>query len=488
MERSKFKNIIFYLIVWGAIALLGLIALISSFKSGPSSIKLPFYVGIAFLIVAAIVIVLIYKLNIFSKINTTVFLILLIIIALVPRLVWIYFVQTQPFSDFLHLNNYGINASQGYFKGFVNFYAVFPFKIGFGMVLAGMYSLFGTNLLVAKLFNVALSIILVLIIYAGGKILYSEKAGRIAALLLAVWPAQIMYTSVIASENLFMVFFTASVVLILRFIKKYTYKNYEITNGNLMLIGIGVITACAQLVRPMAMILLPIFAVFVLIYKRYRANTLASVALGIKSIALVMICYFSVINLVNIPIQKATGIDVKRTGSGFNLMIGTNTKYNNGMFNEEDFQIIEKNNYDFDKVHKEAKQIAIERLKGDPKQLIKLAINKFEILWGNENYGYYWSAISTENSKTENIIKSHPRIFNGISQGFYIIIILMAICACFYALVGKRYDALIILMIFGGILLSYTLLEVQSRYHMPVMPLLILFGTSEFRDGSSIQK
>ena len=285
---------------------------------------------------------------------------------------WIYFVQTQPFSDFLHLYNYGINASQGDFKGFVDFYAVFPFKIGFGMVLAGLYSLFGTGLMVAKLFNVVLSVILVLLLYTGGKMLYGEKAGRIAALLLALWPAQIMYTSVIASEHLFMVLFTASILLILRFIKKYTYKNSEFYNGNLILIAIGVLTACAQLVRPMAMLLLPVFAVFVLIYKRYRANTIASVGLGVKAIALVIICYFAVINLANIPIQNATGIDVTRSDSGFNLMIGTNTKYN-GVWNEEDFGIIKKNNYDFDKVHKEAKQIAIERLKGDPNQLIKLA-------------------------------------------------------------------------------------------------------------------
>ena len=398
MKKFKLKNIIFYLIVGGAIVLLGLIAFCSIFNLSPSGIKMPFYTGVIYLIIAAAAILLLYKLNVLTKINNKVFLILIIIIALVPRLIWIYLVQTQPFSDFLHIYNYGINASQGDFKGFVDFYAVFPFKIGFGLILAGLYSVFGTSLMVVKLFNVALSVILVLLLYTGGKMLYSEKAGRIAALLIALWPAQIMYTSVIASEHLFMVLFTAAVLSIFKFIKKYTYKNYEIHNGNLMLIGLGLLTACAQLVRPMAMLMLPVFAVFVLIYKRYRANALTSVGLGVKSIALVIICYFTVINLVNIPIQNASGVDVTRSDSGFNLMIGTNVK-NNGTWNKEDFDIIEKNNYDFDKVHKEAKQIAIDRLKGDPKQLIKLAIKKFEILWGNENYGYYWSTVSSESSR-----------------------------------------------------------------------------------------
>lgn len=477
MERVKFKNIIFFIILWGAIALLAAIALIALFRSGPVRLQLPFYAGFGFLAAALFAIILIYKLNILSRLNTTAFIIILLIITIIPRFTWIYIVQTQPFSDFLHMHNYGVNASKGDFKGFVDFYAVFPFKIGFGLILAGLYKLFGTSLLVAKLFNVALSAILVFIIYAGGRMLYSEKAGRIAAILCALWPAQIMYTSVIAAEHLFLVLFTASVVLILKFIKKYTFKNYEVNNGNFLLIAAAILTAFAQLIRPMAMILLPVFAVFVLLYKRYRSNMLNSIGLCIKSIILFTAVYFLVINLVNLPIQKASGVDVTKSGSGFNLMIGTNSK-SDGMFNYEDFKIIEKNNYDFDKVHQEAKQIAIDRIKSDPEQLIKLVIRKYEIMWGDENFGYYWSTISAQNSEYENIIKSHPRVFYAVSQAFYILIVLMALGSCLYALSERRYDVLVILMIFGGIVVSYTLLEVQSRYHLPVMPLLILFGAS----------
>lgn len=475
MERVKFKNIIFYAVVWGAIVLLGIIALTAIFRSGPSSLKMPFFAGLAYLLPACAVIFGIYRLNILSRIPKSFFIILLILITLIPRLAWIYYIQTQPFSDFLHLYNYGVNASQGDFKGFVDFYAVFPFKIGFGMILAGIFSVFGTGLWSAKIFNLILSLALVLILYAGAKMLYGERAGRLASLLCALWPAQIMYTSVIASEHVFLVIFTGAVLLTLYFFKKYTYKNYEITNGNLVLLCAGLITACAQLIRPMAMILLPVFAVFILIYKRYRADGPASIGLGLKSIVLFVAAYFAVLNLINLPVQKATGVDITRSDSGFNLMIGTNGKHN-GMFNDDDFKIIEKNDYDFQKVQKESKDIAIDRITGNPVEFAKLAIRKFEILWGNENYGYYWSTISSENSHAENFVKLHPRVFYSVSQAFYILIILMAICGCLYTLSEKRYDALVILMIFGGLLLSYTLLEVQSRYHMPVMPLLIVFG------------
>lgn len=477
MDRIKFKDILFYILVWGAVGLLAAIAFISIFKSSPGALKIPWYTGIAFFALASGVIVLIYKLNLISRMNPFLFLVILILLTVIPRVAWTYFIQTQPFSDFLHLHNYGINVSRGDFTGFVDFYGVFPFKIGFGMVLGALYFIFGSGLMVTNIFNIVLAVILVLILYTGGRTLYSEKAGRLAGLLTAIWPAHIMYTSVIASEDLFLVLFTAAVVLMLTFLKKYTHKNYEIGNGNLIMIGAGILTALAQVIRPMAMILLPVFAVFVLIFNRYRADRLSDIGLRIKAVLVVTLTYVIVLNLINIPIQNASGVDITRSGSGFNLLVGTNSKAD-GMFNNEDFAIIKKYNYDFDKVHHASKEIALERVKSSPVQFVKLAIRKFEILWGNENFGYYWSTQSAGDSGAEKLVKSHPRVFYAVSQAFYILILLMAICACIYNLSEKRYDALIILMVFGGIVVSYLLLEVQSRYHLPVMPLLILFGTS----------
>lgn len=476
MNKIKLKDVFFYIIVWGAILLLGAIVLWSSFKSGPSMLKLPFYSGIAFFLAGPAFIFLCLKLNLLSKINNMVFLIILLLLALLPRLLWISCIQTQPYSDFLHMHNYGVSVSRGDFKGFVDFYAAFPFKIGFGMLLGGLYHIFGTGLLVAKLFNVFLSALLVFIIYKGGKMLYGIKAGRISGLLAALWPADIMYGSVIASEHLFLVLFTGALLLSLRFLKKYTYRNYKISNGNLLIISIGLLTAAAQLIRPMAMLVLPVFAVFVLIYKRYRANTVESIALNFKSIVLMIACYVIAINLINLPLQALSGVDASRSDAGFNLMIGTNFKAN-GMFNIEDFSIIEKNNYDIGKIHREARQIAFERITNNPAKLPRLFLKKFEILWGNENYGYYWSTISAGSAPAEIAVKSYPRLFYGAAQGFYILILMLSICTCLYSLREKRYDSLIILMVFGGIFLSYMLLEVQSRYHLPVMPLFIIFST-----------
>ncbi len=474
---NKLKDSIFYIVVWGALVLFGLIASISAFKSGPSTLKLPSYFGTVFILAAGLFVLMLFKFNFLNKISAKIFIVLLVVAALIPRLIWIYCIRTQPYSDFLHLHNYAVNASNGDFQGFVNFYAVFPFKMSFGLVLAGLYSVFGTGLMVAKIFNVILSVALVLIVYAGAKMLYGNKAARISGFLLAFWPADIMYTSVIASEHLFLVLFTGATVLILKFIKKYNFKNYEVTNGNLILMAIGLLIALAQLIRPMAMLLLPVFAVYILLFKRYRSDLPASFGLKLKSVLLVFASYYIVINLINLPVQSVTGVNVTKSDSGFNLMIGTNQK-SSGMFNNEDFSIIERNNYDIDRVHNEAHKIAMDRITSDPLKLPGLFYRKIDKLWGNENYGYYWSTTPIGESGIETSVKAYPRAFYGISQAFYILIIVLAICSCFYSLREKNYNALIILMIFGGIFLSYLLLEVQSRYHLPVMPLMIMFGTS----------
>jgi len=473
---NKLKSFIFYAVTWGAVVLMGAILMLSAFKSGPLALKLPFFTGILFVALAVLFIFLCLKINLLDKISPRPFLVAIIIISLVPRLLWVHFIQTQPYSDFLHLYNYGVNAGHGDFKGFVDFYSVFPFKMSFGLVLAGLFSVFGPGLLAAKLFNVLMSVALVMIVYFGARYIYGHKAAKVSGLLLAVWPADIMYNSVIASEHLFLVLFTAAAVLMLKFFNKYTFKNYEITNGNLILLAIGSLTALAQLIRPMAMLLLPVFLVYVLFFKRYRAHMAASLGLKLKSVFLVVMSYLVVINLINIPVERVTGVDVTRSDSGFNLLVGTNYQAK-GMFNYEDFGIIEKYNYDIDKVHSEAKKIALERITSQPLKLPSLFLKKTEILWGNENYGYYWSTSPVGETRIESIVKSHPRVFYGLSQAFYVTMVLMAICSCLYHLRERRYDALIVLMIFGAIFLSYLLLEVQSRYHLPVMPLLIMFGS-----------
>lgn len=63
-------------------------------------------------------------------------------------------------------------------------------------------ALLGPSVLTAKLLNVGVGTVSLLLIYNLGKTLSGEAAGRLAAILFALWPSQLFLTSVLASEHL----------------------------------------------------------------------------------------------------------------------------------------------------------------------------------------------------------------------------------------------------------------------------------------------
>ena len=87
------------------------------------------------------------------------------------------------------------------------------------------------------------------------------------------------------------------------------------------------------------------------------------------------------------PSHKISGIDITRSGSGYNFLVGTNYDAN-GMFNQEDFSIIAKYDFDFDRVHSE-QRVCYAEDKGGSDPLFEADGEKVHFQWGQENYGYY---------------------------------------------------------------------------------------------------
>ncbi|MCX7920985.1 MAG: glycosyltransferase family 39 protein [Clostridia bacterium] len=466
------KNRIFSFIVYAAVVLLGIITLCALFIKTPAVLRLSAiltaaaqFIGVA---VFFILYYLLHKKDLFR--NKTAFFVCLFIITVIPRLVWVLLVDTAPISDFKHLHNYGVNASNGDFAGYVKFYSIFPFKFGYGLILALLYKLFGASVLVVKLFNIVLSVCLAFLIYWIGNMVFNEKSARTASILVALWPAQIMYSSVLASEHVFIVFFVLAIGLFIKYFSRLGAK------GNVWMVITGIAMAAAQLVRPISSMLLPVFAVFLLLFVKFNGGELKSLGKKTVLIALAALGFFITLTAVNIPVEKLTGVAVSRASSGFNLMIGTNYK-SLGMFNKEDFGIIEKLNYDFNKIHKEATRLAIERIKSNPVQFGKLAVKKFIIQWGDETYGHYWSTLEFEKkSKFNDIAKNNRGKLGAISQLHYVVVLIFAAVGCVFIRRNSIYTAVIFLLIFGGMAAAYTFLEVQGRYHFPAVPLFLLMA------------
>ncbi|MEO1606444.1 MAG: glycosyltransferase family 39 protein [Pseudomonadota bacterium] len=124
----------------------------------------------------------------------------LLILALALRLVWAALIPVDPVSD---ANAYHTFAQNIAFHGVYGFSPEVPgayWAVGAAAIYAGAYMLFGATGFAVVLVNLISSLVAIWGLWDLGRRWYGETAGRIAALLFALWPMTIQFTTVLASE------------------------------------------------------------------------------------------------------------------------------------------------------------------------------------------------------------------------------------------------------------------------------------------------
>jgi len=148
-------------------------------------------------------------------------------------------------------------------------------KTRYGMLLpiALSYKVFGTNEYAAALWPMLSALGAVIVCYFLGKRVLDEKAGVLAALLLAFYPLDIHYSGLILPDVPLSFLMAASVLAFMHASQseKYVPIFYLIS---------GLLLAVAYSCRSMAIILVPFLAVYVVFFERKLKRSLAFFALG----------------------------------------------------------------------------------------------------------------------------------------------------------------------------------------------------------------
>ena len=121
-------------------------------------------------------------------------------IALVLRLVWALLITVDPVSDSAAYHQFATTLVT---HGVYGFSADVPgayWAVGPAALYAGAYKVFGIGGLAVVVVNMISSLVAVWGLWDLGRRWYGETAGRIAALLFALWPMLIQFTTVLASE------------------------------------------------------------------------------------------------------------------------------------------------------------------------------------------------------------------------------------------------------------------------------------------------
>lgn len=396
---------------------------------------------------------------------------LILLLGFILRGLWLVNINTEPISDFRVIYETAqdlLAGDTGAFWG-SGYLGRFPHLTIMSLYMAFMIKVFPVNNLIAmKVFNLFFGVLTIYLIYLLSKEIFnSRKLGLYAASLASFFPPLVTYVGIFCTENIAIPLYLLSTYLFILVVKNKKSKYYLVLSGIILSVG--------NLFRMVATIMIIAFALYLIIYTKDKLLE------KVRKIGLYLIPYLLVLFTVSTTLQGIgvtefplwKGSEPKITS----VLKGTNIK-NFGRWNEEDASIVNKYNYDYDKINEASREIIIERLTTtNPIKLAGFYIVKFAIQWSIGDFeGAYLSKLDM------------PEEAVGINVSLWLIelIYTFVMILVFLGLLRRRKNNrdseinLIYLMLCGyGVM--YLVTEAQGRYSLIIAWAFIIFAIEGFR-------
>lgn len=399
-------------------------------------VKLSILLGIGF--IAGIIVI---KLNLGTKIKVG----LLLLIALIMRLWWIFNVNSVPVSDFNTMYLAAkelLNGNYETFRGY-GYLARFPHLVCTSLYMAFMIILFPTtHLLAIKIVNGILSIISLGLIYKLSDYFIKHEKVKLGVILLGgIYPAFISYSSTYCTENIAIPLFLGAMLLFMR-----ACKSNDI--GKWLLCGI--VLAISDLFRAVGIVFLIAFVIYIFVFtqeSKFR-NSLVLVTSMLFTTVTVSLFLIS-IGVIEKPLWQGAEPSFATL-----ILKGSNVE-NGGRWNLEDAQFVENNlgKKELSKMCIEKAMSRIEEL--SLKDRILFFGDKFLSQWSVGDFsGTYWAFLESGSNLSEAL----PTVF----QFIFVVDIFFGFCAMPSR--EKNEKSAILYILLCGFGLVFMILETQSRY------------------------
>lgn len=383
-----------------------------------------------------------------------------LIIGLLVSTLWVVFVDAKPFSDFQYYYNLAVNIANGLPWG--DTYT----SVGYPIILGGIFKLFGSSLIIAKVFNLiitfASNFCFLLILR---KLDINELDRRIIFTMFVFMPNNIMYNSILATEILF--------TLILLIITNIYFGEIKFKY-----ILIGILTGLNTMIKPFFIAIF--FAIFIVEILKEKRVTLA-----FKNSFIVLIVSIIVISPWIYRNTKLVGqFTYVSNNGGIVLYINNNSQNNVGRWmaaSDVENSIVKTPEYEKANMTEKNKMLgdaAKKWIKNHPKEFLTLGFKRlYNTYFVSDDilYSTYGSNLS-DNTKTiifsvtnniRNIIFTPAILYILI----YSIVILRAIVLRKTQLLDKF--TLYIIVIFFMFTSVYFITEGQGRYAFPEIFIMI---------------
>jgi 4-amino-4-deoxy-L-arabinose transferase-like glycosyltransferase len=398
-------------------------------------------------------------------------------VAVALRLLWILFIHHDQVSDFAWYYQRGSDLAAG--RGYsVDGMPTAYWPAGYPLFLGGLFYLFGPVQFIAKFANIIFYAATMWLTYLfTKKVFRSEVAARIAICLLALYPGQIAYTSLLTTEVLFQCLLVLGAVL---FVNAEDRPIWWALSG--LAWGLATFTKTQALFVP---------GIFLLVFLWPQSSTSrpASDQRGLLKFFKAGVLVYATLFLVLVPWlvrnYKTFGQPLLSTNGGIVLMIGNNPyATGNQIWDDNVRNLLGDLSNDYDANHikgrelareQRAKQIAVNFIVHHPGKFFALMPKKFLATYKSDVDGLYYSM---------GMVQNPGHLFNAGYLGLKIVAELyyLAIFALFLlelpailrsnnpshriSLYLTLYFTLVYLVYFGN-----------ARYHFAIMPFVIMYAS-----------
>jgi 4-amino-4-deoxy-L-arabinose transferase-like glycosyltransferase len=389
----------------------------------------------------------------------------IIALALVLRAAWVLNADADPtdgrFDDsvFYHVVATSLSNGDGYTNPFSGL-ATAQWPPGYPLFLAGLYWLFGQSVNAAQVANAMLGAATVVLVYALALRLFDRTAARLAALLFAVFPSQILFASLVYSETLFAFLFVLGLFLI--------------TNISRLppLVALGLVAGAAALTRETGLGLLIIAALYWYLATRDWRRVLQHAAIALAACAAIVLPW---------TLRNAIQLDAPiliSSSAGSNFWHGHHDGADGGFDYARAPAFVAEHGPrtrpggEVD-ISNAGFRLGAKFALTHPLAEVKLAARKVQIMYQGDDQALDLNDYVEQKPFMSSRVRNALQV---IANGYYYSIVALAALGMVVLVKQRHHAALLAGLTIGVITLGTVAFFAQQRYHYPLIPMFCVLA------------
>ena len=378
-----------------------------------------------------------------------------------------------------------------------DYISLYPHFLGFPSALSLVFRLFGTHVDTALYFNLFLQMLSCILVWRIARLLGGRISGLIALTCSVLMPSAVLYSSIVAAEPLFTFLLLTVIWMFLRIYHPFQRKSWSPWVRLIWPALTAGLLAYATSIRPMAVLFLVAAIICLLSVRESRAfvsspspTARSRVADSTAVKCLILVGVYCVASW-GLSRQTARIIDREPAGAsvsyGYNLLVGLNPESAGG-WNQEDVDTLMDTLAATSSAHEAqrvCRDLALERLGDNWTSMPVLLAEKFDTLWGSDQFGTYWNEVFL--NRQQQLTQGWSDFLKGMTTLSNLHYWLLLAGVVLYGVYRRRNtpDAgYVIVLLLCGTVALHLVLEAQNRYHYYALFLMSILAGIGFRQFS----